>query len=237
MTYPLFLAEFEAPSIGDLIEVTGDEAHHFTVKRIALGEVVTVANGRGTAIIGPLAQVSPPTVRVEQVLTQPATRRYVCVQALPKGDRAELAVAQLTEAGISEIIPWQAERSIVQWKGERAEKGLRRWQAAAREAAKVSRRFTVPQVSELHGTKAVCERIQAAELAFVMHEEATTRLSELTQNPAEVLFVIGPEGGLTDGELAAFTAAGAQPVLLTDGVLRTSTAGLFALAQLQVVLK
>ena len=73
--------------------------------------------------------------------------RYVAVQALPKGDRAELAVEMLTELGVDEIVPWQAARSVVRWAPDRVERGLTRWRATAREAAKQCRRFRVPTVT------------------------------------------------------------------------------------------
>jgi 16S rRNA (uracil1498-N3)-methyltransferase len=162
--------------------------------------------------------------------------RYVAVQALPKGDRAELAVEMLTELGVDEIVPWQSTRSVVRWSPERTERGLTRWRTAAREAAKQSRRFRVPTVAMPMTTAELALRIEQTALTVVLHEVAQTKLAALDLPTAgEVMFIVGPEGGLTDAEVAIFTNAGAQAALIADAVLRTSTAGVVALAQLQAL--
>jgi 16S rRNA (uracil1498-N3)-methyltransferase len=240
VTAALFLADFQTPRIGGQVSVAGDEGRHAgSVRRIRVGEEVLVADGKGTAIRGTAREVgkSQMAVQIVEILhTAEHPVRYTAVQALPKGDRAELAVEVLTEAGVGEIIPWQAERSIVKWTGERAERGLVRWRAAAREAAKQSRRFRVPAVSPALSTAELLARVRGADLALALHETAAEPLARLELPSAgEILFIIGPEGGLSDAELAAFADAGAQVVLLGDGVLRTSTAGVVALAQLQAL--
>ena len=93
-------------------------------------------------------------------------------QALAKGDRGELAVELLTEVGVSEILPWQASRSIVRWSGERGAKGLARWRSTAREAAKQSRRLWTPAVGEPVDTAHLARRVSAADLTLLLHEEA-----------------------------------------------------------------
>jgi 16S rRNA (uracil1498-N3)-methyltransferase len=155
------------------------------------------------------------------------------VQALPKGDRGELAVEVLTEAGAGRIVPWAAERSVAVWKGERAVKSLARWRATAREAAKQARRTWFPEVAPLATTGDVADLVAAADLAVVLHEEASVPLASVPV-PAEgrLVVVVGPEGGLTDEEVAAFVAAGAVSVRLGAEVLRTSTAGVVALGAL-----
>ncbi len=155
------------------------------------------------------------------------------VQAIPKGDRGELAVEVLTEVGVAEVVPWAAARSVAVWKGERAAKSLSRWRSTAREAAKQARRSWFPDVSEMASTADVVALIGAADLAVVLHEEAAVPLASVAV-PASgrVVVVVGPEGGLTDDEVAAFTAAGAQSVRLGAEVLRTSTAGVAAVSAL-----
>lgn len=240
MTDPLFLAPLEAPEVGAEVTLAGDEGHHAAqVRRIKPGEAIWISDGNGTAVRGPVSRVEKGevVVRVEEVVREPERPvRYVAVQALPKGDRAELAVEMLTELGIDEIVPWQAERSIVRWSPDRVERGLTRWRVTAREAAKQCRRFRVPTVSMPMTTAELALRIGETALTVVCHESATEWLSSL-EPPAsgEVMFVIGPEGGLTDTELEAFTAAGGRSVLIADAVLRTSTAGVVALAQLQAL--
>ena len=160
--------------------------------------------------------------------------RLVVVQALPKGDRAELAVETMTELGVDEIVPWSAARSITRWDGPRGQKALDRWRRTAREAAKQSRRAWVPAVAELAGTAAVVERLAGA-AALVLHEAATATLAGADlPTSGELIVVVGPEGGISDDELDRFAAAGATPVRLGDPVLRTSTAGAAALAALSL---
>jgi len=240
VTEPLFLAPLDSPAVGAEVTLTGEEGHHAAqVRRIKTGEVIWISDGAGSAVRGPVVRVEKGevSVRVDEVVREPERAvRYVAVQALPKGDRAELAVEMLTELGVDEIVPWQSERSIVRWSSDRVERGLTRWRSTAREAAKQCRRFRVPTVSMPMTTAELALRIHQTALTAVCHESATGRLAEL-ELPAtgEVMFIIGPEGGLTDGELAAFTAAGGHPVLIADAVLRTSTAGVVALAQLQAL--
>jgi 16S rRNA (uracil1498-N3)-methyltransferase len=240
VTEPLFLAPLEAPEVGGLVSLTGQEGHHAAaVRRIKAGEVVWISDGNGTAVRGPVtaADKGGITVTVEEVLHEAARPvRYVAVQALPKGDRAELAVEMLTELGIDEIVPWQSTRSVVRWSAERTERGLTRWRTAAREAAKQSRRFRVPTVSIPMTTAELALRIEQTALTVVLHEVTRTPLAALQLPTAgEVMFIIGPEGGLTEDEVATFTRAGAQAALIADAVLRTSTAGVVALAQLQAL--
>ncbi len=159
--------------------------------------------------------------------------RLTVVQALPKGDRGELAVEVLTEIGVATIVPWAASRSVAVWRGERADRSLARWRATAREAAKQSRRAWFPRVEPLATTQDVCALVGGADLAVVLHEDAATPLASVTV-PARgsVVVVVGPEGGLTGDEVAAFTASGADAVHLGAEVLRTSTAGVVAVAAL-----
>ena len=154
----------------------------------------------------------------------------VVVQALPKGDRGELAVEVLTEIGVARIVPWAASRSVAVWRGDRAEKSLARWRATAREAAKQARRAWFPEVAPLASTAEVVALLADAPLALVLHEDATEPLP--ADVPDRVVLVVGPEGGLAPEELAAFSDAGARTVRLGAEVLRTSTAGLAAAAAL-----
>lgn len=237
MTPPLFLV----PDLGDgdTIVLTGAEAHHAaTVKRLAVGEAALLADGRGGLAEVRAGQVGPDRV-VFQVLSRRSLPgpepRLVVVQALPKGERAELAVELLTELGVDEIVPWSADRAISRWKGDRAAKGVAKWQRAAQAAAKQSRRARIPEVAELADSAEVAGRIAAARLALLLHEDADEPLSRIgVPAGGEVLLVVGPEGGLSPAELALFAGHGGRPVRLGPEVLRTSTAGAAALAVLSV---
>jgi 16S rRNA (uracil1498-N3)-methyltransferase len=152
------------------------------------------------------------------------------VQALPKGDRGELAVELLTEIGVARIVPWAAARSVAVWRGDRAAKSLAKWQATAREAAKQARRAWFPEVTPLATTADIVALLAGTSLGLVLHEGATHALP--VELPDSVVLVVGPEGGLAPEELEAFEAAGARPVRLGAEVLRTSTAGVAAVAAL-----
>jgi 16S rRNA (uracil1498-N3)-methyltransferase len=222
---------------GSTVEVTGDEAHHaVTVRRLRVGESVVLTDGRGRTVSGPVSTTGKRafTVTATAVADLPApTPSVTVVQAIPKGERGELAVEVLTEVGVSRIVPWAASRSVAVWKGERAEKSLARWRTTAREAAKQARRPWFPEVAPIATTDDVAALVASAELAVVLHEGATASLAALAV-PASgsVVVVVGPEGGLGDDEVAAFAAAGGIVVRLGVEVLRTSTAGLAAVAAL-----
>lgn len=234
MTPPLFLVDELPP--GDSIDLDGDEGRHAAlVKRIRSGEALLIGDGRGTlaSCVAESVGADRLTARVVQRRVVPAPDpRVVVVQALPKGERAELAVELLTELGADEIVPWAAARSVVQWTGERAAKALARWRRTASEAAKQSRRAWVPVVSELATVSDIASRAKGA---LVLHEAAAAPLSRAElSGESEIMLVVGPEGGITAEELGAFSAAGATTVRLGEPVLRTSTAGAAALAALSV---
>lgn len=227
------------PEPGALVLLDGPEGRHAAVvRRIRAGEQVVLADGRGHAVTGPVVATGKQSITVQvasSVVEEPPARRFVVAQALAKGDRGELAVELLTEVGASEILPWQASRSITRWSGERGAKGLARWRSTAREAAKQSRRLWTPEVGEPISTSQLADRVAAADLALLLHEEADAALADVGLPPAgEVLLVVGPEGGLSPEELTRLAAAGGRPTLLTPHVLRTSTAGVVACAGLML---
>lgn len=222
---------------GAEVTVEGDEAHHaVAVRRLRVGEQVVLTDGRGTSVRGAVTSTGKRVFAVvaEEVTSADAPEpELVVVQAIPKGDRGELAVEVLTEVGAARIVPWAASRSVAVWKGERAVKSLNRWRSTAREAAKQARRSWFPEVDEMASTAAVVELVAGAGLAVVLHEEATSSLAAVdVPASGRVVVVVGPEGGLSDDEVAAFVAAGAVSVRLGAEVLRTSTAGLAAASAL-----
>ncbi len=166
--------------------------------------------------------------RIEVPVPKP---EFVVVQALPKGDRGGRAVALMTEVGVDRIIPWETNRCITRWRDARGAKGLERWRSAAREASKQSRRLRITQITDVATSRDVCAILTDADLAVVLHERATAGFSMLElPRHGRIAVVVGPEGGLTDGELLVMRAAGGTLVLLGDGILRSSTAAAASVA-------
>ncbi|MFE7196511.1 16S rRNA (uracil(1498)-N(3))-methyltransferase [Microbacterium oxydans] len=235
-----FLVESSTEArVGDLVSLTGAEAKHAAVvRRLRVGEAVTVGDGAGLWLTGVAEEVSPSRVevRVAERVEHPApTPRVVLVQALAKGDRDELAVQAACELGVDEIVPWQASRSVSRWEGPKAVKGRERWTTIVREAAKQAHRAWVPAVASPVSTAQLGERA-ASQRLLLLDPTAPTRLSEIEPDGRDLVLVVGPEGGISDEELRRLTEAGAERVLLGETVLRTSTAGPAAIAVLSVAL-
>jgi 16S rRNA (uracil1498-N3)-methyltransferase len=236
------LATFLAPDlsgtvVGGSVELDGDEARHaVVVRRIRVGEQVALTDGAGTTAVVTVTATtkSSLTGTVSEVTSdEPGSPRLVVVQAIPKGDRGELAVEMLTEVGADVIVPWAASRSVAVWRGERAAKSLAKWRSTAREAAKQARRSWHPAVSGMASTTDVVALLRGAALSVVLHEAGTKPLASIdVPTDGDVVVVVGPEGGISDEELAAFAEAGAEPLRMGRSVLRTSTAGVAAAAAL-----
>ena len=214
-----------------------DANHAIKVLRIEVGEIFRVSDGNGgwaNVQVEEVTKRSLETTVLEVGRQEPLEIRFTVVQALPKSDRAKEAVELLTEAGADVIVPWLANRSI-----SRTEV-ISKFATTAREASKQSRRLFIPQLHETVKERGVFELIKGADLALVFHESAQGKLSEIITpqiKAKNVLVVIGPEGGITDEELAAFAAAGAHVAGLGRPILRSAHAGLAALSAVNSLLK
>lgn len=231
---PLFLVPPGGLTPGGLT-LTGKEGHHAAaVRRLGRGERADVTDGAGILAECVVTDVGKDfvTLSVSAVHAVPPPQpRLTVAQALPKGDRGELAVELMTEVGVDAVIPWAAERSITKWQAERGAKALARWRSTAREAAKQSRRAWLPEVTDLATTATVAKRVAAAALAIVLEADAPAKLHELSlPETGEVLLLVGPEGGISPTERATLHNAGAVEARLGPTVLRTSTAGTAAAA-------
>lgn len=226
------------PGAGELAVVDGDEGFHASnVRRIRVGEQIDLSDGAGTlahCVVETTAK-GRLSARVTERAAIAAPRPTVTVvQALPKSDRSELAVELATEAGADGFVAWQATRCVARWEGPKVDKGLRRWEAVARSAARQSRRTYIPAVEGVVSTAALTQRVAdtvaAGAVVLALHESATAPLAELPLAQADsLMLIVGPEGGIADEEIAAFAAAGAKAVRLGPTVLRTSTAAAVAL--------
>jgi 16S rRNA (uracil1498-N3)-methyltransferase len=225
---------------GSTFVLEGPEARHaVTVKRLAVGESVDIADGKGMRLTGTVAEAGPSTLTVtasDVVFEAEPDVHLVLVQALAKGDRDELAIETATELGIDAVIPWQSERSIVRWKGDRAAKAHAKWQSVVTAAAKQARRAWIPEVRSILDTGALAKAVENAGLAIILHEDAKNPLRAVLEElvvsrvapgdaPREVLLIVGPEGGISPREVTRLSDAGAVTALLGHHVLRSSTAG------------
>lgn len=252
MSAPIFYIsaeEYETLTPGASFELDGPEGKHALVKRMEVGESIDLGDGTGRRAVGTVHSLTDRgvIVRVEQLREERTSPRIYLVQALAKDGRDLLAIETATELGVYGVLPWSADRSIVRWKGERAAKAHTKWQNTVTAAAKQSRRALIPEVYDLYSTTDLVELIEEVtgqgSAVFILHEQATERLSALARKlveaenlPEEIYLLVGPEGGISDREVQLFTEAGAHLALLGDEVLRSSTAGSAAMCTLNVVL-
>ena len=236
------------PDAGELAVLDGDEGFHAaTVRRIRPGERLVLGDGAGGLARCQVEHAGRDGLHARVLgrwSVAPGQPPVTVVQALPKSERSELAIELATEAGADAFLAWQAARCVASWHGARAGKGLRRWRAVARSAARQSRRAHIPPVEGVLSTAALTQRIRdevavgAAVLA--LHESATHRIADIFSDIRvaqvnSVILVVGPEGGIAPEEIAALTDAGAVAVRLGPQVLRTSTAAAVALGALGVL--
>ena len=232
------------PDPGALAVVDGDEGFHAaTVRRIRPGEHLLLGDGAG-GLARCLVEHAGRDGLHARVLGRwsvaPGQPSVTVVQALPKSERSELAIELATEAGADAFLAWHAARCVANWQGARLDKGLRRWRAVARSAARQSRRAHIPSVDGVLSTAALTQWIRdevaAGAKVLALHESATDPLADVTVAQANSLsLVVGPEGGIAPDEIAALTDAGAVAVRLGPQVLRTSTAAAVALGALGVL--
>ncbi|MGJ4113111.1 16S rRNA (uracil(1498)-N(3))-methyltransferase [Corynebacterium macclintockiae] len=259
MTDPVFIHPIPEPiAAGDRFRLTGAEAKHATVKRLEVGEGLVVTDGTTRAV--QCSFLGDATVEVADILQLPVPHpRVTVVQAIPKSDRAELAVDLMVQAGADRIVPWAARRAIAKWDGKEA-KAHAKWENAARAAAKQSRRLQIPEVTQLvrsprelarvlelgeagaAGNSGAAVNSGAADTTrvLVLHEEATEPLpaavtAAVSAGAAELALVVGPEGGIGREELEELAQLGATPVRLGPEVLRTATAAAVALGAIGAV--
>jgi 16S rRNA (uracil1498-N3)-methyltransferase len=232
------------PDIGEVAVVDGDEGFHAaTVRRIRSGEELVLGDGAGSLARCVVEQSGREGLRarvLDRWTVDPGRPPVTVVQALPKSERSELAIELATEAGADAFLAWQAARCVASWEGARVDKGLRRWRAVVRSAARQSRRAHIPPVDGVLSTAALIRRIRdevaAGAAVLVLHESATGRIVDVAVAQANsLLLVVGPEGGIAPDELAALSEAGAVAVRLGPQVLRTSTAAAVALGALGVL--
>jgi 16S rRNA (uracil1498-N3)-methyltransferase len=234
MVEPLF--KFELPmKAGETVLLQGEEGHHAaSVRRMRVGEAIALTNG-ATHARGLVTAVAAKSVEVKlESVTElaPPSTRFTLVQALAKGDRDELAVQAATELGVLGVIPWQSERSVSRWEGPKVAKSVARWQSISEEASKQSLRPLFAQVHNPVSSKELAKQISDSNGQWLVLDPTASQsiASVSAADGSDFFLIVGAEGGITEHELQLFEAAGAKRVHLGEGILRTSTAGMAALA-------
>ena len=243
MVEPLFRTEFATPPAAGLaVTLGGSEGKHaVNVRRMRVGEGIQLSDGKGLRVRGTVSALgnNSLTVAIETVEQETApTVGLTIVQALAKGDRDELSIQAATELGCWGVVPWQADRSISKWEGAKVTKSVDRWQTIVAEAAKQSLRVFEPIVAQPINSKQLASAVGDFDLVLVLDPTAEVGLGglEITGAHKSVAIVVGPEGGISDSELLALEHAGAKRVHLGEPILRTSTAGVAAIAVIQAKL-
>ena len=231
MSLPYFIAD--DPASGRLDGAEG--RHAVTVKRITAGERIALIDGRGTVAEVEVTGTSGKdrlfgTVVELKEISRPRPE-VIVVQAVPKSERAELAVDLATQGGADAILPWISHRTIARWQGPKVAKNVEKWQSTAREAAKQSRRAWIPEVHDPVTTNQLAEMIQG-ETALVLHEDAEKKIGEVDLDVDKLFLIVGPEGGIGEDELELL---GAVKVKLGPEVLRTASAAFAGLSAIGVL--
>ena len=233
----LFFVDDLPTTVGQIYTFDNEDAlHAIRVLRTGPGEVFWLSDGKGSFSTVKAVDVAKKSMQcevIESEFQEPLEIEYTVIQALPKGDRLKACAQLLTEAGADRIVFWSSARSI-----GKADKTLDKLDVTVREASKQARRFRIPEIIGPLTTAQVIDEIARTDIAVLFHESATSKLSAITApKVAKALIIIGPEGGITDEELEAFTSSGAKIALMGRPIFRSAHAGIAGLAAVQTLLK
>lgn len=216
------------PSADGVITLRGPELHHLRVRRIATGEPLLCFDDSGVEYEGRLRRLGDDVAEIEVAgAAQPRRESPLTLtlaQAVLKSDHLDMVVEKATELGVARVILFSCERAIAQPSPARIER-LRR---VAESAAKQSGRVRLLEVS---GPLAFADVVAPGALLF--HPGAERPLEASLGPCAELTAIVGPEGGLSPGEVERAVAAGCVAVGLGPRILRAETAGIVACALLQ----
>ena len=213
----------------------GQSVHVARALRMKTDDLLVLFEGRGSEWPAHIRQVDKKAVTVElgersERSSESPLHIHIGI-AISRGDRMDWIIQKATELGVSAITPLRSERSEVKLKGERAEKKLRHWQQIAISACEQSGRNTLPQLGSLTQLSDWAGNVDA-KTKYVLHHRASAT-AEISETPSSIALLIGPEGGLTEAEIASSEQAGFTALALGPRVLRTETAPLAAIAILQ----
>ena len=233
----LFFVDDLPTTVGQMYTFDNEDAlHAIRVLRTGPGEVFWLSDGKGSFSTVKAVDVAKKSMQcevIESEFQEALEIEYTVIQAMPKGDRLKECAGLLTEAGADRIVFWSSARSI-----GKADKTLDKLDVTVREASKQARRFRIPEIIGPLTTAQVIDEIARTDIAVLFHESATSKLSAIAApKAAKALIIIGPEGGITDEELEAFTSSGAKIALMGRPIFRSAHAGIAGLAAVQTLLK
>ena len=228
----------DTPAADGLVRLGEEDAHHASrVLRMKPGDAAEVFM-HGKRFSAEIASMEGAvTLRLLDKLPSTEARlRVTLYQGLPKAEKMELIVQKAVELGAAAVVPVSMSRCVVQLNQKDGAKKQERWQRIAREACKQSGRCLQMQVEAPISFKELVRRLPGHEAAIVPWEDARgyslPRLREELPHLTELAMVIGPEGGMSQEEVAQMRSALCRPVTLGPRILRTETAGLAALSAL-----
>lgn len=225
---------------GTVAQLSGAAAHHAQhVLRIKTGDRLIVFNGRGGEYLGTVSGSDKQGIYIDIQAWETIERESVIdvdlIQAVSSGDKMDYAVQKAVELGVARIFPVLSERSVVNLKGERARKRVEHWQRIAISACEQCGRNRVPRVAALQGLGESLRDAGEGGERWVLSPDSDRPLSKMHRPDAPLRVLIGPEGGLTEGELEAARREGFSPMRLGDRILRTETAAAAVLAAIQAL--
>ena len=234
----LFFVPDLPTTVGSTYEFAGDDAGHaIRVLRTQIGEALALSSGQGAWSIVEVIAIAKKSMTVQVVSTgfeEALPVEFTVAQALTKGDRIKESIELNTAGGADVILLWAATRSI----GKGTPDLMQKLATTAREASKQTRRNRIPFVMGVLDAKKIAAEIPNYDLAIVFHESASQKLTDVVKPGAKkALIIIGPEGGITDEELAQFKSAGAQVALMGRPIFRSAHAGMAALSGVNAALK
>lgn len=223
-------------SVGARLTLPEAAGHHVArVMRRREGDPLTLFDGAGVEVSAHIVSVErrAVVVQIDKRLTALAESPLLTHLglAIGKGDRMDFAIQKATELGLNALTPLYTDFGDVRLKGERAQKKRDHWQAVAISACEQCGRATVPVI---HPERALSDWLEARDetLRLVLHPRGAGRALP-DRTPTGAALLIGPEGGLSDAELASAHQHGFASWILGPRVLRMETAPVAALALLQ----
>jgi 16S rRNA (uracil1498-N3)-methyltransferase len=221
---------------GKTAELNSDNSHHLNkVLRFPVGKNIIVFNGDGfdyKALVQDAKKTTSLKIISKARNNSESTLDLTLAQGIAKGEKMDFLIQKAVELGVTRIIPMKLERCVVRLRDEKVQKKIDHWQKIANHACEQSGRSVIVSVSDPVSLEGLLE--EKGHNGFVLHHRAEIGLSQV-QETSNATILIGPEGGLTEKEVSDSEFAGYQSVHIGKRVLRTETASLAAIANMQLL--